>query len=136
MSKPKPKRRSELRPTRNKAAKQGRAGQTAALTKLKAATPAAVSRQQPQSLSKQGQDHDSKRARIIAMLQAPRGVTIEAMMRTTGWQRHSVRGFLAGVVRKKLGLNLISAAVEGGRIYRIAQEAPRPSTDAKALRAA
>jgi hypothetical protein len=41
------------------------------------------------------------------------------MMHATGWQQHSVRGFLAGVVRKKLGFNLVSAATEGGRFYRI-----------------
>jgi len=47
------------------------------------------------------------------------GVTIDAMMHATGWQQHSVRGFLAGVVRKKLGFNLVSAATESGRLYRI-----------------
>jgi hypothetical protein len=43
-----------------------------------------------------------------------------ALTRATGWQQHSVRGFLAGVVRKKLGLNLVSTVAEGGRVYRIA----------------
>jgi hypothetical protein len=40
-------------------------------------------------------------------------------MAATGWQQHSVRGFLTGVVRKKLGLNLVSAPAESGRVYRI-----------------
>jgi len=40
-------------------------------------------------------------------------------MTATGWQQHSVRGFLAGVIRKKLGLNLVSEPREGGRVYRI-----------------
>ena len=62
---------------------------------------------------------ESKKSRIIAMLRAPGGATIEAMARATKWQPHSVRGFLAGVVRKKLGLTLVSAAGEEGRIYRI-----------------
>jgi uncharacterized protein DUF3489 len=53
------------------------------------------------------------------MLRAPTGATIDALMRVTGWQSHSVRGFLAGVVRKKLGLNLVSTAVDSGRVYRI-----------------
>jgi hypothetical protein len=39
--------------------------------------------------------------------------------RPLGWQQHSVRGFLAGVIRKKLGLNLVSEPREGGRVYRI-----------------
>jgi hypothetical protein len=42
------------------------------------------------------------------------------MMKATGWQQHSVRGFLAGVVRKRLKLKLGSKQVDGNRIYRIA----------------
>jgi stage V sporulation protein SpoVS len=53
------------------------------------------------------------------MLWAPSGATIEAMARAAKWQPHSVRGFLAGVVRKKLGLTLVSADGANGRIYRI-----------------
>jgi hypothetical protein len=45
------------------------------------------------------------------------------MVHATGWQPHSVRGFLAGVIRKKLGLNLVSAAAESGRIYQITDRA-------------
>ena len=62
---------------------------------------------------------DTKHARIVAMLQTPSGVTIAAIVTATGWQQHSVRGFLAGVVRKKLGLNLVSELGEKGRVYRI-----------------
>jgi hypothetical protein len=62
---------------------------------------------------------DTKHARIIAMLRAPAGTTIAAIMATTEWQQHSVRGFLAGVVRKKLGLNLVSEQTDKGRVYRI-----------------
>jgi hypothetical protein len=53
------------------------------------------------------------------MLQDQGGTTIAAIMAATGWQQHSVRGFLAGIVRKKLGLNLVSEPGEIGRVYRI-----------------
>jgi hypothetical protein len=62
----------------------------------------------------------SKQARVIAMLQSPTGVTIAAIMKITGWQQHSVRGFLAGVVRKRLSLKLASKSVDGNRVYQIA----------------
>jgi hypothetical protein len=54
------------------------------------------------------------------LLQSPTGATIEAMMKATGWQPHSVRGFLAGVVRKRLKLKLGSKKVDGNRVYQIA----------------
>jgi hypothetical protein len=62
---------------------------------------------------------DTKHARIVAMLRSPGGATIAAIMTATEWQQHSVRGFLAGVVRKRLGLNLISEVTDKGRVYRI-----------------
>ncbi len=61
----------------------------------------------------------SKQSRVIAMLQSPAGATIDAMMKATGWQPHSVRGFLAGVVRKQLKLQLGSKKVDSNRIYLI-----------------
>lgn len=62
---------------------------------------------------------DTKHTCIVAMLRSPGGATIAAIMTATEWQQHSVRGFLAGVVRKKLGLNLISEVTDKGRVYRI-----------------
>jgi hypothetical protein len=53
------------------------------------------------------------------MLGSPDGATIAAMMKATGWQQHSVRGFLAGVVRKKLKLKLDSKKIDGSRVYSI-----------------
>ena len=63
---------------------------------------------------------DSKQSRVVAMLQAPAGATIAGMMKATGWQNHSVRGFLTAVVRKRLKLKLTSERVDGIRVYKIA----------------
>ena len=62
---------------------------------------------------------DTKHARVIAMLRTPAGATLASLVAATQWQRHSVRGFLAGVIRKKLGLNLVSEIGDRGRVYRI-----------------
>ena len=71
----------------------------------------------------------SKQSRVIAMLHSPAGATIAAMMKATGWQPHSMRGFLAGVVRKRLKLNLTSKRIAGTRVYQITRpaEGSRPS---------
>jgi hypothetical protein len=61
----------------------------------------------------------SKQSRVVTMLRSSGGATIAAMMKATGWQQHSVRGFLAGVVRKKLKLKLDSKKIDGSRLYRI-----------------
>ena len=79
----------------------------------------AAAREEALSASKPTARRQSKKTHIIAMLRAPDGATIEAMARAAKWQPHSVRGFLAGVVRKKLGLTLVSADGENARVYRI-----------------
>src|SRR4029450_11975460 len=65
-------------------------------------------------------DPGTKQSPLTAMLQSPAGATIAAMMKATGWQQHSVRGFLAAVVRKRLKLKLGSKKLNGIRVYQIA----------------
>jgi hypothetical protein len=69
----------------------------------------------------------TKQAQVVAMLQDRPGTTIAAIMAATGWQQHSVRGFLAGVVRKKLGFKLVSEPSGSGRVYRIIDDKSTPA---------
>jgi uncharacterized protein DUF3489 len=61
----------------------------------------------------------SKQETVLRLLRQPKGTTIAAVMKATGWQQHSVRGFFAGVVRKRLKLKLDSKMVDGNRVYQI-----------------
>ncbi|SHG55776.1 DUF3489 domain-containing protein [Bradyrhizobium erythrophlei] len=66
----------------------------------------------------------SKQSAVLEMLRKPGGATIHTIMKFTGWQQHSVRGFFASTVRKKLGLNLVSDKSGGERTYRLTGSRP------------
>ena len=127
MTKAKSKRQSLSRSNSRKTAGRNSAAQTTAHknANLNRNTQPAVGQRHRSSAAQNGRAK-SKQARIVAMLRAPSGATINAIVGATGWQPHSVRGFLAGVVRKKLSLNLVSAAGENGRVYRIADRTASP----------
>src|SRR6266566_3120876 len=65
-----------------------------------------------------GRDN-TKMAKVIALLQQPEGATLQAIVRATGWQTHSVRGFISGQLKKKLSLKVRSFQRDGERVYSI-----------------
>jgi hypothetical protein len=90
------------------------------------AESAAESKAKPTGSGKSGKSKargtraDSKQAKLIAMLKSAKGATIDEIVKALDWQPHTVRGAIAGALKKKLGLNVLSEKVEGrGRVYRI-----------------
>jgi hypothetical protein len=95
------------------APKKGKSGKKASPAKK---TPTARKSAKKADSSRDG----SKAATILELLKRPGGATGKELMKATGWQPHSVRGFLSGTIRKKMGLDVISAKGEDGeRSYSI-----------------
>ena len=82
-------------------------------------TPDAASEAEPTPKPRTPRE-GTKQAKLIAMLRAPEGATIEEIMAATNWASHTIRGAMAGALKKKLGLEVTSEKVEGrGRVYTI-----------------
>jgi hypothetical protein len=108
-----------------KASKKARAGARRAHVapkKVKSGKKASPAKKAPNGAKKAaGAARDgSKAAKILDLLKRPDGATLAELMKATGWLAHSVRGFLSGTIRKKLGLNVVSTKGEDGeRTYSI-----------------
>jgi len=100
------------------APKKGRAKSNA--TSRRKATSAAATAKTPLKAHEPKVERVTKQERVLTLLSQPEGASIEEMMQATDWQQHSVRGFLAGTVKRKLGFSLTSVKPNDGvRRYRI-----------------
>jgi hypothetical protein len=100
------------------APKKGNAKSNA--TSRRKVTPAVANAKAPAKADAPKLERATKQERVLTLLSQSEGASIEEMMQATDWQQHSVRGFLAGTVKKKLGFPLItSKANDGVRRYRI-----------------
>ena len=92
----------------------------APVPKAKRAGRAKAARKKGDAKAPRASRADSKQARLIEMLKRKEGASIEEIVKAFGWQPHTVRGAIAGALKKKLGLDVTSEKVDGRRVYRIA----------------
>jgi hypothetical protein len=74
----------------------------------------------PRPTRPEAKNRGTKKEKVLALLRRPQGATLDEITKATGWQVHTVRGFLSAVVTKKMGIRLKSSKPENGeRTYRI-----------------
>lgn len=106
------------RKSKSAARKKGSVQTSAARRGAKSAVPAPKTHLKADELQADGRT--TKQEHVLTLLSRPGGASVDEMMQATDWQQHSVRGFLAGTVKKKLGLTLVSAKSNGQvRRYRV-----------------
>ncbi len=109
---------AKSRKAKSAASKKGSAKSNA--TSRRKVTSAAANAKTPPKADEPQVERVTKQERVLTLLSQSDGASIEEMMLATDWQQHSVRGFLAGTVKRKLGFSLTSSKSNGGvRRYRI-----------------
>ena len=108
--KPKANKKAHVAPRRHVASAKPKSARKASLQKK-----AHQRRTKPEVAKSTVARDGSKTAQILDLLKRPGGASSKELMKATGWLPHSVRGFLSGTVRKKLGLTVISTKAEDGQ---------------------
>jgi hypothetical protein len=105
----------------NKKARIARTRAHVAPNRAKSAPKAKTLKNAPKGAKKSGSARDgSKAAKVLDLLKRPEGASMKELLKSTGWQPHSVRGFLSGTIRKKMGMTVTSTnPVDGDRTYSI-----------------
>ena len=116
----------ETSPKSKRVAAKLRSGEAKARSPKKSRPVPAIANALPKIDAPQTEERVTKQERVLTLLSQPGGASIEEVMQATDWQQHSVRGFLAGMVKKKLGLTLTSSKTIGEvRRYRIEKRRSR-----------